>query len=205
MRTATILVLASLAVAVLAGPALAADPAAPAKSSEMSKKDGQALVGMMLIPAAILLLTLPAAVVFRAGVRLPSRIADTLTDRPVVSVVLGVVNVILLVLLAQAGQVNPVLGGIAAILWLLLLVVALVGLCGAATKLARRLSRDEAKGDGMGMFALAWLTLSGVSLLPVLGFAYFLWLVSGAIGGTLLTLYGGRPATPGAAPSTPAD
>jgi len=203
MKTLSIVL---LVLSVLVMPALATatepDPEA-GKQAEVTKEDGRAIVGMMLIPAAILLLALPAAVVFRAGVRLPGRIADTLCERPVVSVLLGVANVILLVLLATAGQVNAGIGLVAGILWIIFLVVALVGLCGAATKLARRMARDDAGGDGMGMFTLAWLAISGVSLLPVLGLVYLLWLVSGAIGGTLLTLYTARPVTPPAAPATP--
>jgi len=205
MKTLSILL---VVLVVLGAPAiaLAAEAGGAAGDhAEITKKDGQAFLGMMLIPAAVLLLALPAAIVFRAGVRLPGRIADTLTDRPVVSVVLGVVNVLLLVLLATAGEAVPAIGVVAGILWLVMMVVALVGLCGAATRLGRRMSGDGVNGDGLGRFTLGWLTISGVSLLPILGFVYFLWLLSGAIGGTLLTLYAGRPVTASAGPSTSDD
>ena len=129
--------------------ALAADTeTAPAQKSELTKQDRNAIGGMMLIPALILLLALPAAIVFRAGVRLPGRVADTLSARPVVSVLLGVVNVILLVLLATAGQANAAIGLVAAILWLALTVVALIGLCGAATRLG--LAVDEIATNAIG-------------------------------------------------------
>ena len=104
-------------------------------------------------------------------------------------------------LLATAGEASPAIGVVAAILWLLFLVVVMVGLCGTATSLARRFRADA----GHGTFALAWLTISGISLLPIFGLLYLLWLVSGAIGGTLLALYTGRVATSPAASSTPAD
>ncbi|MEN8149509.1 MAG: hypothetical protein ABFS86_06780 [Planctomycetota bacterium] len=173
--------------------------AAAAAEEEFSKEDRNNLAGLMLVPALLLLLALPAALAFRAFAKFPDRIADTLSERPVVSVVLGVGNVVLLILLATAGKASPAIAVVAGILWVIFTVVALVGLTGAATNLARRFRTDARHGT----FALAWLTISGVSLLPILGVLFLLWLVSGAIGGTLLAVYAGRPVTPPAAPSTP--
>jgi len=187
MKTLSILLVVVLVLS-LAGAAFAADTAGVDSGGEVKEKDGRALAGLMFVPALLLLLALPAVVVYRAFARFPERIADTLGERPVFTVALGVAHVILLVLLATAGEASPAIGVVAAILWLVFLVVVMVGLCGTATKLARKFRADA----GIGTFALAWLTISGISLLPVLGLLYLLWLVSGAIGGTLLTVYAGR-------------
>ena len=190
MRTTTTLILL-VALLVASGTALAAGEATAEK-----KKDGEGLaavwnsgVGVGIVTAVILLFTLPFATLLRARFSLVLRAAEATESRPYVTVLLGAANVLLVVLVAAASSAVPVIGIVALLLVIALFVGMIFGLCGVAVGLGRRLFRDEGRGESVGAFVLAWLVLSGLALLPWIGFFYLLWLASRGIGAFLLSLY----------------
>ena len=161
--------------------------AGPASAAE-GAGDGTGLAWMTLFPTCILLMALPLAILTRATLRLPLRIAGILEVNRFPAVLIGAGNLLLLVLLGWGAKRVPALGPVTAAVMLVLGAAALLGLTGVATNLARRLYRDEDRGGSVGAFTLAWLVVSGITLLPVAGLIVHLWLAAQGIGGVVLSM-----------------
>lgn len=140
---------------------------------------------------ALLLLALPAAVLFRIRFDFAARAARTLRARPWATRLLGAADLLLVVLLGGAAKGHRLLGVVALVLLLLLALLLFVGLAGAATDLGRRL-RPAAPAESAASFALGWLVLAGVPLLPLFGPLVFLWMAAAAVGAPLLASSKGR-------------
>lgn len=139
----------------------------------------------------LLLLALPTALLFRTRFDYAARAARATEERPWATRLLGAANLLLVVLVAGAAKSRPALGVAALVLLLLLALLLLAGLSGAAITLGRRL-RPDAPADSAASFALGWLLLAGVPLLPLFGPLCFLWLAAAAAGAPLLGVRGRR-------------
>jgi hypothetical protein len=115
-------------------------------------------------------------------------------ERTVGARLLGAANIVLVVLVMAASEKASKLQPLALVLFLLLVLVAITGLRGVAANIGRRLFRGEGRGEGVGAFVLAWLLISGVSLFPIFGFAWLLWIMAAAVGAVPLASFGGPPA-----------
>lgn len=174
--------LAALVLVALAAPAFAGPVA--------ERKDD--LGPFAVWPAAILLLAFPLATAVRAFHRAPVRIAEAAEGPGHAARILGLANLVLLLMVGSAAKGHRVLGIVAALLLLAFAILAFLGLSAVAVRLGRRLFRREERGDGVGAFALAWLILSGLSLVPVLGLLYLLWWLTWGVGETLFATFGPR-------------
>jgi hypothetical protein len=170
---------------------------APAFAEAVEEKKGD-LGPVIFGPALLLLLALPLAVVVRALHRAPTKIAESVRGPGHVARVLGLANIVLILLVLSGAKGSKVLGVIAVLLLLAFAIAAFFGLSAAAVNLGRKLFADEARGASVGAFALAWLLLAGLSLVPVLGSLYLLWWVTWGVGATLFALFGGGEAEPAA-------
>lgn len=165
--------LATILLLALAGPAFAA-PAGPARGG-----NGWGVIAVTVIT---LLAALPFAILVRASLSWPERIADAVAERPWRTLLLGLVNLLLVAVIVNAVVV-PVIQVVAALIGLAALAGCFLGLLGVATGLGRKL-----RGGGIGSFVLAWLVISGLPLLPWVGHVALLWLAAQGLGGVLLTL-----------------
>ncbi len=162
---------------------LAAAPAALAGDGGAWER----LWGITFGPTLLMLLALPFAVVVRT-LGVPEVLCTVVEERPHVSRLVGAADVVLVLVVAGASDTVTFLKPVALVLLLLLLLAAVLGLRAVAVNLGRRLFRDPARGASVGAFTLAWLLLSGLPLLPVLGFAWFLWMAVAGIGAVPLAL-----------------
>jgi hypothetical protein len=153
----------------------------------------EGLIQASAIVIVLLLAALPLATILRARFALPANVAAVAEERPFVSVLLGAANILLVLLVFAASEGIPALGIVGALLGLALTVALALGLAAVAVGLGRRLFRDEARGESVGAFVLAWLLLAGLPLLPVVGFLVVLWFAARGVGAVMLSLYR-RPA-----------
>lgn len=137
--------------------------------------------------ALVLAAALPLAIVLRISTRIPERVAETLSAKPWIARAIGAADVLLCLLVAKAAPGQPALQAAAFLLWVLLAALALAGLAGVAVELARRL-RPAVSAPGPGTYAIAWLLVAGLALLPIFGWLALLWFATGGIGATLLSL-----------------
>ncbi|MHC4470869.1 MAG: hypothetical protein ACYS99_07875 [Planctomycetota bacterium] len=155
------------------------------------KDGGQANAWFQLffVTIVVLLAALPLATIVRARFSIPAKVAAAAEERPFFSVLLGAANILLVALVGAAAEGVPALGVVGGLLFLALAVATLFGLTAVSVSLGRRLFRDEARGESVGAFVLAWLLLAGLPLLPWVGFLILLWFAARGIGAVLLSLY----------------
>jgi hypothetical protein len=143
-----------------------------------------AIVGLAFYPCLFMLLAAPAAILLRATTGLPSRVEAGLGVRGHGARLLGaLLFAAMLVLLSVAKD-----RGAGAGTWLVVAFGALLllGLTVAAVRTGRALFREPGRGESVGAFALGWLLLAGLSLLPLLGVLALLWQASLGLGALAL-------------------
>jgi len=162
--------------------------AAEALAANVGRKDDW-YAGVAGLPASLLLVALPLAVLARATLSLPGKIAVVLEEKPFACLLLGAANLLLVTLIAGAAGQLRVVKWIVLALVIAYLVAAFLGMTGNAARLGRRLYRNEEKGDGVGAFTLGWLILAGVPLFPVLGLFVLLWFLAKGVGAVILAVF----------------
>lgn len=164
---------------------------APPAAGEGGFREVYGLVS--LLPAALLLLALPAAVLGAARLRpVLDRAAHRLAASPGGSLGAGATASILTLLLL-AGSGTSSLVAVPAVLALgVLAVFAFLGLSAEARRLGGEIrGREPAPGGAeAGSTALGWLVLSGLPLLPVAGPLVLLYLALRGAGAAILGVAG---------------
>lgn len=148
---------------------------------------GVLAVGPIL--ALVLLGAMPLAVILRTASVPSARLAAEMAEKAFLKRVVGVVVLVLLLLVSGLAAKVPQVAGVLGLIFCAFLLVALAA---PARHLGARLFGDEGRGDSIGAFALGWLLLAGVSLLPILGFLVFLYHLVWGIGALVLDLFTGR-------------
>ena len=90
----------------------------------------------------------------------------------------------------RAGEQVEILGIVAAVFLLALAIAIFLGLTAVADLLGRRLYGHGPRGNTVGAFTLGWLVLSGITLLPIVGFLAYLWFAAEGVGAVVLSLGG---------------
>ena len=192
MKYATPALLTALLLFVLVSPAFGAE------ATPQEKEEAKAFFFFITFALPlILLMALPVALVCRASTSIPTKVAATLTERPGTAALLGAGNLMLMVILGWAGEHVEIIGIIAALFLLALGIAIFFGFTSVALLLGRRLFGNGPRGETVGAFALGWLVLSGLTLLPIVGFLLHLWFAAKGMGAVILSL-GGTKAEPAA-------
>ncbi len=185
MKRTTPALLTVLVLFVLVSPAIGA-PATPHEREQARAF----FLFITFAPALLLLMAFPVALVCRAATNLPARVAATLTERPGAASLLGAANLMLMAILGWAGEQVAILGIISALFLIALAVAVFFGFTSVAVLLGRRLFGGGPRGETVGAFALGWLVLSGLTLLPIVGFLLHLWFAAKGVGAVVLSLGG---------------
>lgn len=183
MKVLTTVLLTAAAVFTLA-PAAGAGTSTPGEDQQW-----RAFVGFVTFgPAALMLLALPLAIICRASTRITGRVSAALEEKPGIAPLLGAANLVLMAILGWAGGQVEIIGMIGAIFLMALAVAIFIGLTAVADLLGRRLFSGGPRGDSVGAFTLGWLVLSGITLLPIVGFLAHLWFAAKGVGAVVLSL-----------------
>ena len=89
-----------------------------------------------------------------------------------------------------AEDLSLPLGIVAAVFLLALAIAIFLGLTAVADLLGRRIYGHGPRGNTVGAFTLGWLVLSGITLLPIVGFLAHLWFAAKGVGAVVLSLGG---------------
>jgi hypothetical protein len=189
MKLATPALLTVLMLFVLVSPAFGAE------ATVQEKYQARAFfLFITFAPALFMLMALPVALVCRASTNFPARVAATLTEKPGAASLLGAANLMLMAILGWAGEQVAIIGIIGAVFLLALAIAVFLGFTSVAQLLGRRLFSGGPRGDSVGAFALGWLVLSGITLLPIVGFLLHLWFAAKGVGAVVLSLGSGKGA-----------
>ena len=191
MKIVTTVLLTTLVIIVLSPAAFA--EAATAEEKEQARALFTSITfGLPLI----MLMALPLAIICRVSTRITGRVSRTLEEKSGTALLLGAANLVLMVILGWAGEQVQIIGIIGAVFLLALVISIFIGLTAVADLLGRRIFSGGPRGNSVGAFTVGWLVLSGVTLLPIVGFLAHLWFAAKGVGAVVLSLGSGKEAAP---------
>jgi hypothetical protein len=157
--------------------------------------DGEWLAGLSFAGAALLLASLPLAllVAVRSGGPL-ARIRETVRRRSLASFAVGILAGLAVLLLLRATGASPWFGIPALLALAAMLVLGFLGLVAEARSLGCEIRGRDPAGGGAegGSVAVGWLVIAGLPLLLLVGPLVVLYLGLRAAGGAVLALAAGE-------------